>query len=142
MANNATKGDRMTPSWEQTSHQQGLDPVTIGQRIRTLRKQKGLSQAELGELIGSDAGRVSRYEAGRITPSADALIRIAETFDTSLDHLLIDNIPPRPLHSIENILGNRLHQLTELDTTDINTITNIIDGLLAKHRLKTITNAS
>ena len=78
----------------------------------------------------------------RITPSADALIRLAETFNISLDHLLIDDIPARPLHSAENILGDRVHALDELDTTDLDTIRNIIDGLLAKHRLRAIAGVS
>lgn len=42
---------------------------------------------------------ISRYESGRITPSADALVRLAQTFNISLDHLLIDGIPRRPLHA-------------------------------------------
>lgn len=132
----------MTASWGWTHDQETPAPMALGDRIRTLRKQHGWSQAELGDHIGVDAGRVSRYEAGRITPSADALVRLAETFNTSLDHLLIDDIPARPLHSAENILGDRLHALTELDTTDLDTINNIIDGLLAKHRLRTIAGVS
>lgn len=48
------------------------------QQSRALRKEARWSQAELGQRIGSDGERVSRYEAGRITPSAEALIRLAE----------------------------------------------------------------
>ncbi|MBR0252003.1 MAG: helix-turn-helix domain-containing protein, partial [Synergistaceae bacterium] len=37
--------------------------------IRELRKEKGLTQAELGDLIGADGNLVSRWERGRSVPS-------------------------------------------------------------------------
>ena len=48
--------------------------------------------------VGGDARQISRYENGRITPSLDALVRIAEVLDISLDYLVIENAPRRPLH--------------------------------------------
>lgn len=74
----------------------------LGQRWRRLlgarhrRVAGGGPQAELGEKVGTDAGRISRYEGGRITPSLDALMRIAEVFNVSADHLLFDDVPRRP----------------------------------------------
>ena len=38
-------------------------------RLRELRAEQGLSQAELADKIGSDARQVSRYENGRVAPS-------------------------------------------------------------------------
>jgi transcriptional regulator with XRE-family HTH domain len=97
--------------------------MPLAERIRQLRKEAGLSQAELADKIGADPGRVSRYEAGRITRSAEALVRLAETLNVSIDHLLVDGIPRRPLHSAQDALASLL---------------NIIDGLVAKNRLKTL----
>jgi transcriptional regulator with XRE-family HTH domain len=59
--------------------------MPLGDRIKQLRTERHWSQADLATAIGSDARQVSRYENGRITPSLDALARIAETLDTSLD---------------------------------------------------------
>ena len=60
----------------------------------------GLSQAELAKLVGgSDARQISRYENGRITPSLDATIRIAEALNISLDlprHREHPTPPPSP----------------------------------------------
>jgi transcriptional regulator with XRE-family HTH domain len=99
-----------------------------------LRKEAGLSQAELADKIGADPGRVSRYEAGRITPSAEALVRIAETLNVSIDHLLVHGIPRRPLHSAQDALA----AVAELPPDDLASLLNIIDGLVAKNRLKTL----
>ena len=52
--------------------------MPVGERIRELRKERGWSQADLGEAVGSDSQRISRYENGRLTPSIGALVRLAE----------------------------------------------------------------
>jgi transcriptional regulator with XRE-family HTH domain len=111
-------------------------PMALGERIRHLRKEVGWSQAELGEKVGTDAGRISRYEGGRITPSIDALMRIAEVFNVSADHLLFDDVPRRPLHAAEDALGDRLAVIGELSADDLASLLNVVDGLVAKSRLR------
>jgi transcriptional regulator with XRE-family HTH domain len=39
-------------------------PETLGQVLRRLREAKGLTQAELGALVGVDQATVARWEAG------------------------------------------------------------------------------
>ena len=73
--------------------------MPLGERIKALRKQAGWSQGELAERVSTDASQISRYENGRITPSLDALARIAQALDVSLDHLVFDDIARRPLHT-------------------------------------------
>jgi transcriptional regulator with XRE-family HTH domain len=89
--------------------------MALGDRIRQLGEEAGWSQAELGDKIGADSQRVSRYETGKITPSLDAIVRIAEALNISIDHLPIDGIPRRPLHAAEHNLGDRLTALSERD---------------------------
>ena len=114
--------------------------MPIGDRIKTLRKEAGWSQGELAEHIDADARQVSRYENGRITPSLDAAMRLAEAFNVSLDHLAFDDAPRRPLHAAENVLGDRLAVVSELDADDLTSLRNIIDGLVAKRRLRVLAN--
>jgi transcriptional regulator with XRE-family HTH domain len=124
--------------WHIDQDQEGQAAMPLAERIRQLRKEAGLSQAELAGKIGADPGRVSRYEAGRITPSAEALVRIAETLNISIDHLLVDGIPRRPLHAAQDALGDHLAAVAELPPDDLTALLNIIDGLTAKNRLKTL----
>jgi len=58
----------------------GGDPrdAEIGQRVRTLRLQRGLSQTELGNLISVTFQQVQKYEKGTNRISAGRLQRIAE----------------------------------------------------------------
>jgi len=58
----------------------GGDPrdAEIGQRVRALRLQRGLSQTELGQLISVTFQQVQKYEKGANRISAGRLQRIAE----------------------------------------------------------------
>ena len=58
--------------------------------------------------IGADAGQISRYENGHMTPSAEAVAKLAEVLDVSADYLFIDSGTRRSLRSPENVLGDHL----------------------------------
>lgn len=65
---------------------------------------------------------------------------LAATVTRSLiDHLLIDDIPQRPLRAPENALGDRLNAIAELDDDALAVLNGVIDGLLARTRLTTLT---
>jgi transcriptional regulator with XRE-family HTH domain len=131
---------RLNPKEWVTTDQPGGHNMPLGDRIQQLRKERGWSQAELATRIDSDARQVSRYENDKITPSLDALARIAETLDISLDYLVFDHAPRRPLHTPTTGIDNRLAAIAELNPQDLDTITNTIDALTTRARLRTITN--
>ena len=119
-------------------HEHGAPLMALAERVKQLRTEHAWSQGDLAERVGADPAQISRYENGRITPSADALVRIAETFNVSCDYLLIDNAPRRPFRSPEDTLGERLHTINELDTKDRELIHAFIDALVTKTRLKNL----
>ncbi|MFC7909083.1 helix-turn-helix domain-containing protein [Streptomyces nigra] len=60
----------------------------IGERIRTVRRDAGLSQVELGERIGRDHKTVHRYETAISAPSLVDLLLIAHALDVPLAELV------------------------------------------------------
>ncbi len=116
--------------------------MPLGERIKALRSEAGLSQAELAEQVGGDGRQISRYENGRITPSLDALARIAQALNISLDHLVFDDIDRRPLHTPNNALDGRLAHIAELPEADQQALLDHLDALLTRTRLHAITNGS
>jgi len=56
----------------------------IGGQVKTLRKQSGLTQADLGEKIGRTAEAISNVETGKSLPSLDTLIAMSETLGVPL----------------------------------------------------------
>jgi len=57
-------------------------------RIKKLRKQKNLSQKELGEALGLTQKAISTIENGNRTTTIEKLILLAKFFDVSADYLL------------------------------------------------------
>lgn len=68
----------------------------VGRRIAELRRERGLNQEQLAELALLSRVTVARYESGRIEPGANALSRIADVLDVSVDELLCrtEKLPP------------------------------------------------
>ncbi len=56
----------------------------IGQRIRQLRRQAGVTQAQLAQKLGISAQQLQKYEKGSNKISASRLILLAEIFDLSV----------------------------------------------------------
>jgi len=65
-----------------------LPIIDTGERIRELRKARGLNQDQLAELASLNRVTVAKYEAGRVEPGAQALSRIADALEVSTDALL------------------------------------------------------
>lgn len=70
--------------------------MTLGQRIQELRKQKGLSQEGLGELLGVSRQAISRWEMDGAVPEVDKLIAMSKLFGVTLNHLLGVEEPALP----------------------------------------------
>ena len=60
----------------------------FGTRIYNLRKGKGLSQSELGDLVGVSNKAVSKWETGEAKPAIPQLIKLSKIFDVSMDDIL------------------------------------------------------
>ena len=58
------------------------------ERLKELRKRKGLSQVALSERLGLSKSTIGAYETGDITPSLEALNSIADFFNVGMDYLL------------------------------------------------------
>ncbi|ALX50429.1 hypothetical protein AOX59_18695 [Lentibacillus amyloliquefaciens] len=59
----------------------------VGQRIKEERKKKGITQKELGVMIGVKHNTISSYEAGTNAPEQNAIFKIARALDVSTDDL-------------------------------------------------------
>lgn len=67
------------------------------QRLKALRKEKGVTQKQLAEAIGITERGLQGYEIKDRKPGYDALIALADYFDVSLDYLVGRSDDPRRL---------------------------------------------
>lgn len=59
----------------------------FGQTLKSLRKEKHMTQTELGNRLGISKAAVSKYELGLASPPLDILRTMAAIFNISLDYL-------------------------------------------------------
>ncbi len=90
--------------------------MTLGEKIKKLRNEKGISQEGLGNMMGVHYTHISRYERNQSTPSVEALKKLAKIFGVSTDYLLFDDIEKMALGDIHD--SDLLHQFQELDQLD------------------------
>ena len=65
-----------------------MDQRKIGKFIAALRKEKGLTQEQLGEKLGVTNKTVSRWENGNYMPDVEMLLLLTEEFGVSINELI------------------------------------------------------
>ena len=61
--------------------------MNIGNKIKELRKQRGITQEQLANCIGISFQAVSKWENDQSTPDSIKMIRLAEVLDTDIEYL-------------------------------------------------------
>ncbi len=65
-----------------------MEQAMIGKFISACRKEKGLTQSNLGEAVGYDQSRVAKWESGKLEPNAETLKKLAVFFGVTSDYLI------------------------------------------------------
>ena len=65
-----------------------MDNIKIGKYIKTLRKNKNMTQKELADELSVSFQAVSKWEIGETLPDTSLLLKLCDTLDTSVDKLL------------------------------------------------------
>lgn len=91
--------------------------MELKDRIAAVRRAAGLTQEQLGELLGVSRQAVSRWESDTAYPETDKIVRMAELFHVSCDWLLRDgaeapapgqSAPPAVTRLLRQAAGKRL----------------------------------
>lgn len=62
----------------------------LGEKIKSYRESKNMTQNDLANILEVSAGTVSKYESGALEPNIESLKKLAKLFETSIDELLND----------------------------------------------------
>lgn len=65
--------------------------MNIGQKIKEVRKQKSLTQKELGKRAGISQQQIAQYENGKLKPKIETISKIADALDAP-KNLFYDNL--------------------------------------------------
>lgn len=85
--------------------------MNIGENIKTYRKEKGLTQEQLGNLSGLSKNAIYNYENNKRVPNITTIYNISNALEVSLDELLIGK------KQLELLIAEK--QLSEFTTEEL-----------------------
>lgn len=103
----------------------------LGKRIQELRKQIGLTQAQLAAKIDVSHTQLTRYESKDIQPPADVLQRLASIFDVSIDYLVNGNKSDKVEQTLKDAeLIKQFKQLDHMPEEEKKSILKVLSALI------------
>lgn len=66
------------------------------------------------------------------------LVKLAKAFDVSVDHLLFDNAPKRPLYESASKLTEKIMHLEDMSEEDEASLLHVLNAIEAKNKLKSL----
>ncbi|NML40425.1 helix-turn-helix transcriptional regulator [Chitinophaga sp. G-6-1-13] len=113
--------------------------MTFGQRVTLVRREKKLTQAQLGVAIGTTGDMVGKYERDAIKPSIEVAAKIAEVLECTLDYLIRDiQNDEEKERSVSPVLAAYLSKLEKLPAQDRDHVLAVIDAFAAKMKIQSI----
>ena len=90
----------------------------LPEKLKSLRKQYGLSQREAASRLGISTSVISAYENGERTPSTENLLALSCLYKCSTDYLLgKESEPPKIILNTDKLSQKQLQILSDLIDT-------------------------
>jgi transcriptional regulator with XRE-family HTH domain len=116
--------------------------AAFAQTLKRLRREKNLSQQELGDLIGVHVRQISKYEMGTSLPTLERIRRMAEVLEVSADEVVFGVAKRRPGSNGTvkyPVLAERIRKLEAVVTRDdLRSIVDFLDAFIAKKQIDQI----
>jgi transcriptional regulator with XRE-family HTH domain len=110
--------------------------VSLAENIKKIRKKKGWSQKELGEMIGSHLSHINRIETGKQNPSLEVLIKLADALEVSIDGLVRGSEEDfKEIRIEDKNMAERIKLLNTMEPEDRKAVIRVIDAMLTKKKI-------
>ena len=109
---------------------------TFGKRLAYLRKEKKITQSELGKLLKTSFTVVGRYERDEMLPSIEVAKKLSIHLETTIGYLLGESDNADLFK--DPVMLQRLTDLNKMDTTERSHILHVLDGFIVSTKLKNI----
>lgn len=102
------------------------DPSKIGQRIKKLRIERGLTQNQLSEMVEYSNTHLSHVETGQNQVSLNLLLQLSCALEISLDYFLLDTPYARPEAVIDFEISQKLERCSAPTLLAVNQMIDIL----------------
>lgn len=93
--------------------------IFVGSKIRTLRKERSLTQAELSQRIGVQQSDLCRMENGEYKVSLDTLFRILAVFGMEIGEFFRDGTAPAATTDVEQEIVRLIQRLDDAAKSEV-----------------------
>lgn len=111
------------------SQWQAILLMSFSKRLAAVRKERGLTQQQMSEVIGIHLSQVKRYESGDTQPSLEVLRKIALALNISADVLLFDEDERGPSDDFRM----QFEALNQFSPNEKVVAKELLDSLILKH---------
>jgi transcriptional regulator with XRE-family HTH domain len=101
-------------------------------RLARLRKQRGLTQEALADLVNITKTQVYRYENGSSQPTLEVIKRLAIALSVTTDQLIFEEDERQPDESLALLMEG----VARLDPDEKHILRELVEGILLKHEAK------
>jgi len=110
-----------------------MKSISFGKRLTEVRKEKKMSQDEVGKLVGVHGAVIGRYERDEVKPSIEIATQLAEALEVSLDYLVgsTDVL-------LEKSIVNRVLDIQKLKENDKQHVFALLDAFIKQTKLQSI----
>ena len=111
-----------------------LSNKKVGERVRAIRREGGMTQAELAKLLDTHFTSVSQIERGLRGITVQQLVKLADALNVTPNEILLNGKRNNPaLSRRRSRILRRLQRLEELPQGEQKAILKILDGLLDRN---------
>lgn len=110
-----------------------MKSLTFGKRLSDVRKNKKLSQDEVGKLVNVHGAVIGRYERDEVKPSIEMATQLAEALEVSLDYLVgsTDIL-------LEKNIVSKILDIQKLKENDKQHVFALLDAFIKQTKLQSI----
>ena len=114
--------------------------MSLGTKIVMMRKQRGLSQGQLAELLNIHQSMVTRWEKDKVLPKRETLSKLAQNFEVKPEELFASSRTEglrQATYAVEDPkLLELLGQLNRLSPKDLEALKSVLEAMLTKARVQ------
>jgi transcriptional regulator with XRE-family HTH domain len=106
--------------------------MSFPERLAALRKERGLTQQALADVVKVHLTQINRYEGGDSQPTLEVIRNLAVALSVSADVLIFDTAERGP----DDSLKFQFETISQFEDDDKRVAQAVLEGLILKHQAK------
>ena len=109
----------------------------VGKTIKKIREEKGLTQQQIAQIVLMQRSNYSKVESGERELSIDAIHKVAQYFNMTIDELVnFDGALPKDITIEDKSLLQQVQLISQLEEEEKNVVFKMVDAFLTKKKFK------